>query len=240
MKFLKFLRRAKNLVKTTFYNKYNEQKLDDIFNNIYQNRLWGEDSKDYKFFSGEGSHDQNLTKEYINHVTNFIKKTNCLSILDLGCGDFRVGKCLAPHTEKYYAADVSDLVVEQNKDKYKDLNVEFIHLDATIDAIPKVDLIIVRQVLQHLSNQDINKVLNNINLSKPKYLCITEHLPIEKSFTSNIDKPTDHGIRLSLGSGVRIEDPTFLFAYKSKSKLISINTIAEGLQSRLVTYLYVL
>ena len=240
MNFLKFLRRSKNLVKTTFYNKYSKKKLDDIFNNIYQKRLWGEGSKDYIFFSGEGSHHQNLTQNYINHVISFIKKTNCLSILDLGCGDFSVGKSFAPHLEKYYAADVSNLVIDQNKNKYKDLNVEFIHLDASTDAIPKVDLIIVRQVLQHLSNKDINKVLNNINQSKPKYLCITEHLPIEKSFSSNIDKPTDLGIRLSLGSGVRIEDAPFLFAYKSKSKLISTDTIAEGLQSRLVTYLYVL
>ena len=55
---------------------------------------------------------------------------------------------------------------------------------------------------------------------------------------ANIDKPTGVGIRLGLGSGVNIEKHPFTLDNSSCTLLISIETVAEGLKSRLVTKLY--
>ena len=240
MNCIKSLKKIKNKFSLAFSKMRPDHNSTNIFNDIYRNKLWGESHHENRLFSGEGSHDLNLTEKYVKDLSSFLITLDSPSILDLGCGDFEVGSKLLLFAGKYIAADVSSLVVEQNKIMFSDSGVKFIQLDASVDELPIVDVIIIRQVLQHLSNYDIQNILNNINLSNAKYLCITEHLPIENNFTPNIDKPTSVGIRLSLGSGVDIEKSPFTFFSKSSSELSNIETVAEGLKSRLITTLYVL
>lgn len=158
----------------------------------------------------------------------------------MGCGDFEVGKNLIPYIHEYIAADVSQLIIEQNKKIFADTGVKFIHFDGSKNEMIQADIVIIRQVLQHLSNGDIEKILENIKKSGAKYLCITEHLPYEKGFTPNIDKPSGVGIRLGLGSGICIEEHPFKFPSKSIKVLLNIETKAEGLKSFLQTKLYTL
>jgi hypothetical protein len=76
------------------------------------------------------------------------------------------------------------------------------------DSLPPADLLTIRQVLQHLSNNKIKKILNNVN--KYKYVIITEHL-LKDGFVKkhNKDKPTGPDIRLIDNSGVYINKPPF-------------------------------
>ena len=145
-------------------------------------------------------------------MISFLQTLENETVLDLGCGDFEVGKNFIPYINKYIAADVSKLIIEQNKKRFTDTDVEFIHLDGSKDQIPQADLVIIRQVLQHLSNDDINKILDNVRKLCARYVVITEHIPFEKQFTSNIDKPTGAGIRLGLVRVyvLRITHSTFL------------------------------
>lgn len=46
------------------------------------------------------------------------------------------------------------------------------HLDITLDDLPKGNVIILRQVLQHLSNFEIIKFIKKINLNY-QYLLVT-------------------------------------------------------------------
>ena len=83
----------------------------------------------------------------------------------------------------------------------------FLHLDGSINEIPSVDIILLRQVLQHLSNNDIRNMLE-INLSKSKF-CALQSISHHKKFTPNIDKST--GVELTcLDSGVSIEENPFV------------------------------
>lgn len=238
MHYLRFLRKIKNTINLTLSKLKPKTNSNEVFDKIYKNRLWGKNENDERLYSGEGSHDPHLTDEYIKVIKDLLISFDNPSVLDLGCGDFEVGKNFIPYVKNYIAADVSSIMIEQNKKRFSDSSVRFLHLDGSKDQIPKVDIILLRQVLQHLSNDDIENMLNNITLSGAKCLCVTEHLPIDEKFVSNIDKPTGVGIRLGLGSGIDVEKYPFEFNVDSSKILIEINTFAEGLKSKLVTKQY--
>ena len=83
-------------------------------------------------------------------------------VIDYGCGDFNVGKNFINEVKTYYAYDVVDNLIKYNKKKFKFKNLHFKKKDITKDNIIAVDVIFVRQVLQHLSNRDIEKFLKII------------------------------------------------------------------------------
>ena len=147
---LRFLKKIKNKL-NLFIQQTQSKDISKIFDKIYVDKLWGKDELEDRLFSGEGSYDPKLTDNYVKVIEDFLLSLNNPSVLDLGCGDFEVGKRLIPYIFKYIAADVSSLVIEQNKKRFSETDVKFIHLDASSNELPSVDLIIVRQVLQHLS-----------------------------------------------------------------------------------------
>jgi len=199
---------------------------------IYAKNLWGGTSSD--FYSGEGSHLPEIVAPYLEVVTSFLTSFETpLTVCDLGCGDFNVGKELVKHTKKYIAVDIVKDLIERNKETFKDENLEFQCLDIAVDNLPKGDCAIIRQVLQHLSNAEVQGVLHK--LSDFKYLILTEHLP-EGDFVPNKDIISGQGIRLKKGSGLNLLEPPFNFQVKEE-KLLSTIILKEG-KGRLVTTLY--
>jgi hypothetical protein len=71
---------------------------------------------------------------------------------------------------------------------------------------PDGDLCLIRQVLQHLSNSEIEQVLNNVK--KYPYVIITEHVPVFPE-QANLDKPHGPDIRIYQRSGVFPDEPPF-------------------------------
>lgn len=186
-----------------------------VMQQIYEQHLWGGHNSD--FYSGEGSHRPEIITPYIEAVSNFLKsKNNNLSVLDLGCGDFNIGKHLAPFSKTYAGVDIVESLIERNKSKFKADDLEFYVLDISKDELPKADCIILRQVLQHISNTEIKNILKK--LIHFKYIILTEHLPVGK-FTPNKDKITSQGIRLKQNSGVDISAEPFCLKVKSKKVL---------------------
>ena len=195
-------------------------KLSFLFNKIYKSKEWGDNNT--PFYSGEGSHRSYLTDPYISLIQSFFKglpyKPN---IIDIGCGDFNIGRKLVPYVNKYIAIDIVDSLIEYNKNKYKNLNVQFKTLDITKSSIPKADVIIIRQVFQHLSNEHILKSLENIYL-KSKYLIISEEIP-NYDFIPNLNTEPSNKIRYSLNnSGVDILLPPFNFPIEEKLHTLEI------------------
>ena len=89
-------------------------------------------------------------------LKKFSSKPN---VVDLGCGDFAVGSMLRKDCNNYIAVDILDKLINKNKKIYKNLNVDFRTLDFTKDNLPEGDICFVRQVLQHLSNTIIIKIV---------------------------------------------------------------------------------
>ncbi|WP_295831263.1 class I SAM-dependent methyltransferase [uncultured Winogradskyella sp.] len=185
---------------------------------IYDQSLWG--GKEFDFYSGIGSHDPMIVNIYVKTVTNFLKShDHKMTICDIGCGDFNIGQHIFKYSKKYFAIDIVEELIERNKIKFKTKNLEFLCLDIANEVLPKADVIIIRQVLQHLSNNEIQQILNRLKTCK--YIILTEHLPVG-DFIPNTNKIASQGIRLKQQSGVDILSAPFNFKVKKEDVLNEI------------------
>ncbi|MFV3074587.1 class I SAM-dependent methyltransferase [Niveispirillum fermenti] len=170
-----------------------------IFQDVYKSEIWGKDKSG--FCSGLGSVDPDIVLPYCRAVLFFLNAIGQKqSVVDFGCGDFKVGSRLRPYFAAYTACDIVPELIESHKQQYKDLNVDFRCIDATVEELPQAEIIIIRQVLQHLSNADILKLLPKFK--KFKYIIFTDHTPVHRKFTPNLDITTGGYTRMQAGSGL--------------------------------------
>jgi len=187
---------------------------------IYEKHLWG--GTDYDFYSGVGSHDFTVVNPYLKGVSSFLESfDDKLTVCDLGCGDFNIGKELVGYTKFYHAIDIVPNLIKRNVQKYNVDNLLFSCKDIVKDDWPEADCVILRQVLQHLSNEEIGLILKKVR--KYEYLILTEHIP-EGTFESNIDIISGQGIRLKKNSGVDIFSKPFNFDAKNINQLSSVKS----------------
>lgn len=139
--------------------------LKNRFSGIFHGNTWGS----IESRSGKGSEVRN-TEKIIKEIPKLIKKYKIKSILDIPCGDFNYMKEIELDCD-YIGADIVPSLIEENKSNYK--NVKFECLDITSDELPKCDLVLVRDCLVHLSNENILKAIDNIKKSGSKYLLTT-------------------------------------------------------------------
>lgn len=139
-----------------------------IFTTYYHNNTW----KDDHSYSGTGS---NLaqTEAVRTALPHLIKEHNCVSFLDIPCGDFFWMRTVnLPHVEYLGADIVSDLIVA-NQASYGNDHCRFTRLDLIHDPLPTVDMIFCRDCLVHLSFAHIFLALKNIKASGSHYLLTT-------------------------------------------------------------------
>ena len=204
----------------------------DAMEQIYEMNLWGSDSS--KFYSGTGSHRPEIVIPYIKALTSFLTSfTTPLILCDLGCGDFNIGKQLVQYTRKYIAVDIVADLIAYNKEKFRQENLEFYCLDIATDDLPSGECALIRQVLQHLSNDGVQHIVRK--LANFKYVVVTEHLP-EGDFIPNKEIISGQWIRLNKHSGVNFLAPPFNFELIDEKRLASI-TLNEG-KGVIVTNLY--
>lgn len=150
-KFLKKLSKLKSKIKIPDDNYIAEFS---IFQKIYENRLWGGGS-------GSGSRPK-YTIKYRQFIMDFLKEHNIKSVLDYGCGDWQSSKLINWDGIKYIGIDVVPSVIEKNKNLYGKNNIKFC-LNSANFKIPKVDLIIIKDVAQHLPIVDILKLIKSFS-----------------------------------------------------------------------------
>ena len=185
---------------------------------VYEKNLWGSSTSD--FYSGDGSHRSEIVAPYVEALVKFLNAFESpVSVCDLGCGDFNVGKELVKYTKNYIAVDIVPELIERNKQEFKLANLEFQCLDIAVDELPIADCAIVRQVLQHISNDEIKQVV--AKLSSYDYVIVTEHVP-EGDFEPNIDIISGQGTRLKKQSGINLLLPPFNFKVLEESVLLSV------------------
>lgn len=203
-----------------------------VMDQIYDLKLWGDNST--QFYSGEGSHQSEIIEPYIKEVTTFLRSfKNLISICDLGCGDFNIGKHFVKYTKKYIAIDIVESLIKFNKNNFTALNLEFLCLDIATDNLPKADCVILRQVLQHLSNKEVHNIVKKIK--NYKFVILTEHLPKE-DFTPNKDIISGQGIRLKKNSGINLLAAPFNLKIKREKELHSLTL--DNNKGKIVTTLF--
>lgn len=140
-------------------------ELVQSFERIYKENVWN-------FGSGPGSQSVNI-QPYIKYLSDFIKNAPIRSILDLGCGDWAFTKTLDLSGVEYLGLDLVDSVISTNRDLYGSDSVRFITTSATgYVARFKYDLVIIKDVLQHLSYKHCHEILKNVS-GKYRYLIVT-------------------------------------------------------------------
>ena len=191
---------------------------DRAMEQVYAQNLWGKGSTE--FYSGEGSHLPDFVNPYLKTVIAFLKSFDKkLVVCDLGCGDFNIGKELVPFVQKYHAVDIVRSLIDFNREKFRFENMEFHCIDIAKEHVPEGDCAIVRQVLQHLSNNEILNILPKLYAFK--YVILTEHVP-QGNFVANVDIISGQGIRMKKQSGVGLLKAPFYFKAKTCKELFSV------------------
>jgi SAM-dependent methyltransferase len=143
--------------------------MSNEFDLIYLNNRWG-----YK--SGPGS-DPDQAEVWIDLVNSFLKKEDIQTVLDVGCGDWRLGQKYNLENKFYTGVDISSTILDETV-SYTRENVSFIHGDFEFLDFEPVDLIIIKDVLQHLPNQKIINIVNKIKTHARYALFCDMHIKV--------------------------------------------------------------
>lgn len=170
-----------NFIKT-FLIKKNQDDLNTLFDVVYETNMW-------EFGSGVGSL-ESATRGYVAFLQEFFKSHNIKSIADVGCGDWQFSKNLnfniesnalntggggnSPAKINYTGYDVSSYVIKNNKRLYESENVKFVHYNGDFNEIKPADLLICKDVLQHLPIAKIKEFISI--LPKFKYALIANDI----------------------------------------------------------------
>lgn len=143
-----------------------QRNTNSVFDEIYRTNYWRGVSR-----SGEGS-DLEQTRVIRKELPKLTAELNVKTMLDLPCGDFFWMR----HTDlevNYIGADIVGELIDENNKKFSSSKRSFVRLDVCKDELPNVDLIFSRDLLVHLSYNDIFAALANMKKSGSRWLLTT-------------------------------------------------------------------
>ena len=171
------------------------RRMAETFREIYVANAWGNAHSR----SGAGS-DLAQTSEIRAQLPRLMSDLGIASMLDLPCGDFHWMSELALDLD-YIGGDVVPDIIASNVQRFATPRRRFRVLDATVDPLPKADLILCRDLLVHLAFEDAIRAIVNFRSSRSRYLLTTTFT----RRTENTDIPTGQWRPINL------ERPPFAF-----------------------------
>ena len=181
------------------------------FESIYRNHTWGGISR-----SGPGS-DPVFTGPYVEFVNRWlISHPDVRTIVELGCGDWSTTRKIdLGETRSYLGIDIVNSVIEENGRRFGSERIRFLRSDFVEQLPPPSDLLLVKDVLQHLSNASVLRFLRSaLNLCRFAILTNdfsrTAYRPIffGLKIPRRLDKPNQ-----DIGDGgsrsIRLREPPF-------------------------------
>jgi glycosyltransferase involved in cell wall biosynthesis len=162
--FIKMYNQNANQLKQKFLNDIVIEE-ERVFSEIYDTNFWTNGS-------GPGSHKDN-TVEYRKLLQKFFDDPLYNSYVDIGCGDWQIMELInIPENKVYHGYDIVQSVIDANNSRFQKKNIKF-QQNADIDAIKAADLLIIKDVMMHWTNERVAYFLDNI-LPKFKYALLTE------------------------------------------------------------------
>jgi hypothetical protein len=150
------------------YKELEGKSAQQVFGDIYRSKEWnGAES-----VSGPGS-DLKRTESVRAALPGLLRELGVRSILDAPCGDFHWMKHVDLSGIRYIGGDIVQELIETCRRQHASSSCSFEHLDLTSSELPRVDLVLVRDCLIHLSFADIAKVVANLRRSGSTYLLTT-------------------------------------------------------------------
>ncbi len=175
----------------------------DVFEQIYARNSWG--GTNGAFYSGPGSEDL-PARIYADGIRRFIATHAITSVVDLGCGDFRVARQMLNDRIDYTGVDVVQPLIRQNQLRHGGPATRFVCLDITHDPLPPGELCLVREVFQHLSNAEILQVLPK--LAQYRYAIYSDYQPADECIP-NRDIPHGPDTRIWRDSALYLDQAPF-------------------------------
>lgn len=200
------IRRASHRVKREVrWARNARQPVSKVFEDVYNQGMWG--GEQGKFYSGPGS-EGDAARIYAQGIRGFITERNISSVVDLGCGDFRVASQFLDDQMTYVGVDIVGSLVRENGAKYGSDRVSFACLDIIKDQLPEGELCLIREVFQHLSNAEILEVMPK--LRQFRYVVYTDHQP-GPGARCIPNRDISHGVdtRIWLDSALFLDQPPF-------------------------------
>jgi len=136
-----------------------------VFNQIYKSGYWGRHPSGLGS-SGPGSTEL-VTREYRKFIETLIRQEGIKTVVDAGCGDWEFSQHIDWGGAQYIGIDVSSVVLDRVIAQYSKPNIMFSEA-SLVEVLPPADLLIVKDVLQHLPIDDISKFIHN-NLRPGRY-----------------------------------------------------------------------
>ena len=148
-----------------------------VFNHIYSTNRW-------LFGSGTGALAFN-NQSYIRFLQRFLDShPDINTVLDLGCGDWQIGSQIDWGERHYIGIDASDFIIAKTQARYASATIRFRVLNAVDEELPDADLIIIKDVLEHLSNENIDIILKKTE--KYSYVLIQNDIGVLTTLNENI------------------------------------------------------
>jgi hypothetical protein len=156
-------------------DRYVERQLgllceQERFELIYRTGYWKGLGKGSR--SGEGS-SMTATDAIRQSLPVMLKSRSIRTMLDLPCGDWHWMSTIDLGDIDYIGADIVEEMVTRNQLRYGASKRRFVKLDLTRDALPRCDLVFVRDCLVHLEEGQIRAAVSNIADSGSTYLAAT-------------------------------------------------------------------
>jgi SAM-dependent methyltransferase len=126
---------------------------EGAFAKIYEQHTWQGLS-----LSGPGS-DPLRTSEFRSLLTQFLKEHRIQSVVDLGCGDWSYAYLVDWGEARYLGIDIVQSVIDKNQNQFATPRISFLCMDAIHQDLPYAELLIIKEVLQHLPISDVHTIL---------------------------------------------------------------------------------
>ena len=125
--------------------------MKEVFERIYAHNSWGHGS-------GEGSLPIHV-RPYTNFLQNFLRRRRIASVVDFGCGDWQFSRSIRWGNIEYRGYDIVPAVIADNRRRYESRTISFHEIGTSFEGLPAADLLIVKDVLQHWSDETASDFL---------------------------------------------------------------------------------
>lgn len=183
-----------------------------VFNTIYQRNIWGGGS-------GIGSA-PHIARPYMTFLQAFLQNNAIASVVDIGCGDWQFSQFINWGNASYLGIDVVPSVIAANTQRFSRANVRFVCDNPCRDGFeaPAGELLLVKDVLQHLSNENAKRILALTN--RFRFALITNaYAPTNDDCANGDTRPLD--IR---AEPFNVRNAALVFAFAEKATFLLIRS----------------
>ncbi len=150
-----------------------------VFDEIYKEGFWGNGS-------GGGS-SLGASKPYVQFLEKFLKSYQIKRVVDVGCGDWQFMRYVDLTGIDYTGIDAAQSVIAANERAFGTENIRFVHFDGDYGVVPKADLLLCKDVLQHLDTESVRSLIKSL-IPRFRYSLITNDVPKRSLLGRLIDR----------------------------------------------------